>query len=246
MQTTAPAPSETYSSNGHSNGLAIRDFPTSERPRERLINNGPKSLSNAELMAILLRTGMKGENVLVMAQRLLATFGDLDGLARISIHDLCSARGVSEAKACQLLAAIELGRRVSMPRLEDRPIIGSAQDFFDLLSPIMAHLPREEFRVVLLDTKKHVIDIEELYSGSVDSSVVRSAEVFGSALRRNCPAIAIAHNHPSGDPAPSPEDILTTRNLVQAAKLLEIDLVDHIIIGRGRFVSMRERDLGFS
>ncbi len=216
-----------------------------ERPRERLCTYGAGSLSNAELMAILLRTGLKGENVLAMSNRLLAHFQGIDGIARASLEDLCEQNGISEAKACQLLAAIELGRRVSSPNPRDLPVINEPADIAALFSAEMAYLEREHLRVALMNTKHQVVDVEELYTGTVSSALVRPAEVFASALKRNCPAIAVVHNHPSGDPTPSNDDIETTSKLAKVSDLLEVELVDHVVIGQGRFVSMREKRLGF-
>ena len=246
MQATIDPPkSSVYPSTGAANPPLIRDFPAGERPRERLCAYGAGSLSNAELMAILLRTGLKGENVLAFSHRLLAEFKGLDGIARASYDDLCEQRGISLAKACQLLAGIELGRRVASPDPRQLHKINVPADIASLLSAEMAYLPREELRVVLMNIKHQVVGIEELYSGSVNSALVRPAEVFGSAVKKNCPAIAVVHNHPSGDPTPSDEDIETTAKLVEVGRLLEIDLVDHVVIGHGKFVSMRERGLGF-
>lgn len=224
---------------------AIRDFPIGERPRERLRLYGAGNLSNAELLAILLRTGMVGENVVAMASRLLARFDGLGSLARTSFDELCAERGLSEAKACQVLAALELGRRVSSLAPEDRVTISSPRDIANLFSAEMSLLEREELRVVLLNTKNQVLGVEKLYSGSVNSALVRPAEVFTPAVRRTCPAIVVVHNHPSGDPAPSREDIAMTKRLVDAGALLDIEVLDHVVIGHGRFVSMKERRLGF-
>ena len=246
MQTTTDRPeSNVYPSNGAAKPTLIRDFPAGERPRERLCAYGAGSLSNAELMAILLRTGMKGENVLALSNRLLADFKGLGGIARASYEDLSDQRGISMAKACQLLAGIELGRRVSSPDPRDLPVINRPDDIASLLSSKLAYLNHEELHVVLMNTKHQVVGIEKLYSGNVNSAIVRPAEVFASALKKNYPAIAVVHNHPSGDPTPSDEDIETTAKLVEAGRLLEIDLVDHVVIGLGKSVSMRERGLGF-
>ncbi len=247
MQTTVEPPvASVYPPNGNSNPPAIRDFPAGERPRERLCAYGAMSLSNAELIAILLRTGLKGENVLAFSNRLLAEFKGLDGIARASYDDLCEQRGISLAKACQLLAGIELGRRVASPDPRQLHKINVPADIASLLSAEMAYLDRENLRVVLMNIKNQVIDVEKLYSGSVNSAIVRPAEVFASALKRNCPAIAVVHNHPSGDPTPSDDDIETTSKLVQAGRLLDVEVVDHVVIGHGKFVSMRERGLGFN
>lgn len=224
---------------------AIRDFPEGERPRERLRNHGPSQLSNAELMAILFRTGLEGENVVALATRILASFDGLPGLARCGFDDLVAQRGISEAKACQLLAAMELGQRIASLSPEDRPQIGSPRDIANLFMAEMAQLDRENMKVVLLNTKNRVLGVEDLYRGSLNAAIVRPAEVFRPAIRRNCAAIAVVHNHPSGDPTPSDEDVAITRRLVQVGQTMEVDLVDHLVIGQGRWVSMRERRLGF-
>ena len=246
MQTSIePSESSVYQPNGVSTPLLIRDFPAEERPRERLCAYGAGNLSNADLMAILLRTGLKGENVHDLSKRLLREFDGLDGIARATYEDLCEQRGISMAKACQLLAGIELGRRVSSPDPRQLPMVNRPEDIASILSGEMAYLPREELRVVIMNIKHQVVGIEKLYVGNVNSAIVRPAEVFSSALKKNCPAIAVVHNHPSGDPTPSDEDIETTAKLVEAGRLLEIDLVDHVVIGHGKSVSMRERGLGF-
>ncbi len=224
---------------------AIRDFPSGERPRERLASYGAGHLSNSELLAILLRTGLEGENVLVMASRLLAEFGGLSGLSRITFDEMCDSRGISNAKACQILAGIELGRRVASLTPEDRVTITSPSDFATLFMAEMSSLDREHLRVATLSTRNQVIGIEDLYSGSVNAALIRPAEVFATAVRRNAPQIAIVHNHPSGDPTPSAEDVAITKTLVAAGKLLDIEVVDHIVIGQGKYVSMREKKLGF-
>ncbi len=218
----------------------ITDLHESERPRERLKALGAQALSNAELLAILLRVGVQGENVVQLGQRLLQTFGGLSGLHRVSFDELCAQHGVGEAKAAQIKAAIELGRRLSL-ETEARPVISSPADAAALLTYEMSGLEQEHLRVILLDTRNHVLEIREVYRGSVNSAQVRIAEVFRDAVRRNATAIIVAHNHPSGDPTPSPEDIALTRSLIQAGKLLDILVLDHLIIGHGRFVSLKER-----
>ncbi len=224
----------------------IRDMPHGERPRERMREYGPKYLNNAELIAILMRTGLQGENVLAMSQRVLSRFGGLDGLGRSSFAELCAERGLSEAKACQLLAALELGRRFVSLTPEARPVIQSPQDAASLLQAEMSVLEQEHLQVLLLNTKNQVLNNLNVYIGNVNSSIVRPAEVFRPAVRDNAPSIIVAHNHPSGDPTPSPEDVAITRELVKAGDLLKIDLLDHLVIGSGgRYVSLNEKKLGF-
>lgn len=225
----------------------IRDLPNGERPRERLKEYGPRYLSNSELIAILLRTGVQGENVLSMASRLLAKTDGLAGLGRKTFSELCSERGLSEAKACQLLAALELGRRFVSLAPQERAVIHSPQDVANLVMAEMASLDQEHLKVLLLNTKNEVLSIQEIYVGNVNSSMVRPSEVFRPAVRDNAPSMIVVHNHPSGDPTPSPEDVSITRDLVAAGKLLSIDLLDHLVIGHGnRYISLNEKRLGFS
>lgn len=223
----------------------IRDLPRGERPRERLREYGPGYLSNAELIAILFRTGVTGENVLNLAVRLLSRFRGLAGLARASFNELCSLKGVSEAKACQIMAALELGRRQVSLHPEDRAVIRSPEDVANLMAAEMTILDQEHLRVLLLDTKNHVTGVSEIYIGNVNSSVVRPAEVFRQAIRDNAPAIIVVHNHPSGDPTPSAEDGAITAQLRASGELLGIELLDHIILGAQRHVSLKEQGLGF-
>ena len=234
------------SDGGGSYRTMIRDLPHAERPRERLREYGPKYLSNTDLIAILLRTGLKGENVLSLSSRLLARFSGLAGLGRSTFAELCSERGVSEAKASQLLAALELGRRFVSLAPEERATIHSPQDIANLLSAEMSSLDQEHLKVLLLNTKNEVLSVQEIYVGNVNSSVVRAAEVFRPAVRENAPCIIMVHNHPSGDPTPSREDVAVTRALVSSGALLGIELLDHVVIGSGnRYISLNEKGLGF-
>ncbi len=223
----------------------VRDMPLAERPRERLRNFGPGALSNAELIAILLRTGVEGESVLNLSHGLLSRFGGLKGLANATYGELCNHRGVSDAKSCQLMAAMELGRRLVSLNPEDRVEIRSPRDVANLLIAEMSFLEQEHLRIVLLNTKNQVLGIREIYVGNVNSSVVRVSEVLRPAVRDNCPAIIVVHNHPSGDPTPSPEDVQITKQLASAGALLDIEVLDHIVIGHQSFVSMKEKGLGF-
>lgn len=225
--------------------LTIHDMPTGERPRERLRDYGASSLSNAELMAILLRTGGRSENVLSMASRMLARFEGLGGVAKASFRELCAEKGLGEAKAAQLKAGLELGRRLLSIQPNERAVVSSPQDIANLLMGEMSLLDQEHLRVILLNTKNQVMGISEVYKGSVNSSMVRVSEVFRDAVRENCPAIVVVHNHPSGNPTPSPQDIEVTTKLTQAGQLLDIEVLDHVVIGQQRFVSLKEQGLGF-
>lgn len=226
--------------------LRIKELPPSEQPRERLRDYGPQALSDAELLAILLRVGVPGMNVVHLAQKLLSEHGGWIGLQRLSFEELTHIHGLGAAKAAQVKAALEIGRRLLLQQPEQRPQITSPADVASLLMVEMSHLEQEHLRVVLLNTKNYVLKIETVYIGSINSSAVRIGEVFKTALKQNAAALIVVHNHPSGDPTPSPEDIAVTRQLVEAGKLLDVELLDHLIIGHGRWVSLRERRLGFA
>jgi DNA repair protein RadC len=226
-------------------GTSVREWPASEQPREKLAATGPESLSDAELLAILLRVGVEGQNVLSLVQQLLIDGPGLAGLSRAAFKDLLRVKGVSTAKAATIVAALELGRRLILADAVERLQIRSPQDVAGVLQIEMGRLDREELRVVLLDTKNHVLGRPTVYRGSLNTSVVRVAEVFREAVRENAATIIVAHNHPSGDPTPSAEDVKVTRDLVEAGKLLEIEVLDHLVIGRSTFVSLRQRKQGF-
>ncbi|MCB0154818.1 MAG: DNA repair protein RadC, partial [Anaerolineae bacterium] len=190
-------PAETYN-------VTIHDLPLGERPRERLQYQGANALSNAELLAILLRVGTQGENAVALGTRLLTQFGGLAGLAKASFSDLSKIKGVGTAKTAQLKAALELGRRLLLTSPDARPQITSPADAASLLMLEMGRLEQENLRVLLLDTKNRVLASPTIYIGNVNSSIVRVAEIFRDAVRENATALIVAHNHPSGDPTPSP------------------------------------------
>ncbi len=223
----------------------IKDLGPGDRPRERLKELGPQALSNAELLAVLLRTGVAGLNAVQLAQELLTRFQGLTGMHAADYTELVKTRGVGPAKAAQLKAAIELGRRLSAAEPGERPAIQSPAQAAELLMYEMGPLEKEHLRVLLLDTRNRLQRIVEVYRGSLNSSLIRIAEVFRDAVRSNSAAIIVAHNHPSGDPSPSPEDVAVTKALIEAGKLLDIEVLDHLIIGRGRFVSIKSKGLAF-
>jgi len=224
----------------------IRDMPQSERPRERLTKYGASALSTAELLAILLRVGVQGENVVNLGMRLLSQHGGLSGLAKASPSELEATKGVGPAKVTQIKAAFELGRRLVVEAPDERPQIRSPADAANLLMLEMSLLDQEHLRLLLLDTKNRVLETPTVYIGNLNTSVIRVGELFRYPLRANCAGIIIVHNHPSGDPTPSPEDVRVTERIVEAGRLLDIDVLDHIIIGKQRFVSLKEQRLGFS
>ena len=223
----------------------ITDLHDDDRPRERLQNLGPQALSNAELIAILLRVGVQGENAVQVGQRLLQKFGGIAGIHRAPFGELLHQHGIGEAKAAQIKAAIELGRRLTLESPEERPTINSPADAAALVQYEMQALEQEHLRVMLLDRRNRVLEIVDLYRGSVSSSQIRVGDVFREAVRKNASAIIVMHNHPSGDPTPSPDDVAVTRAILQAGKLLDVDVLDHLVIGQGRWVSLKERGLGF-
>lgn len=223
----------------------ISDLATDERPRERLQKLGPQVLSTAELLAIILRVGVRGENAIQLGQRLLIDFNGLAGIHRAPFEFLCSQRGIGEAKAAQLKAAIELGHRLRNEDPEKKRVISSPADAAELVSHEMSALEQEHLRVINLDIRNHVIEVVEVYKGSVSSSQVHIGELFKPAIRKNASGIIVVHNHPSGDPSPSPDDIAVTRAIVQAGKLLSIEVLDHIVIGQKGWVSLKEKGLGF-
>jgi len=225
--------------------LLIRNMPANERPRERLQHYGAGALASSELIAILLRVGTEGESVLHVAQRLLGKYGGLPGLARASFDELCQEKALGPAKVTQLKAALELGKRLLVASPLDRPQVRSPAEAAELLMAEMSLLEQEQLRTILLDTRNTVLGIPVIYQGSLNSAAVRIGELFRHAIKANAAAMIVAHNHPSGDPAPSPEDVRVTRTIVEAGKLLDIDVLDHVVIGQQRFVSMKERGLGF-
>jgi len=223
----------------------VQELPPDERPRERLERLGSSDLQTAELLAIILGSGVRGENVVEVSARLLREFGGLAGLMTAELPQLMAQHGLGRARALQLKAALELGRRVYTLAGQPRPQITEPADAATLLMADLAYAKQEQLHILCLNSKNQVVHQELIYQGTVSRSQVRAAEVFRPAVMRTCPAIIVAHNHPSGDPTPSPEDVEATEQLRQAGELLDIELVDHIVIGEHRFVSLKEQRLGF-
>jgi DNA repair protein RadC len=218
--------------------MLIKELPYKERPQQRLRDYGPTALSTIELLACLLQT----PNALSQAQELIRSFPQ--GLLGASIPELCQVPGIGPSRSVQLMAALELGRRSTLARPDDRFQIASPADAASLLYDLDG-LDQEHLAVITLDTKNRVLSQETLYIGSVNTSIIRVSEVFRLAIRQNAPAIIISHNHPSGDPSPSPEDVRVTRQIVESGKLLDIDVLDHLVIGHQNYVSLKEQGLGF-
>ena len=221
--------------------LMIRDYPEEERPRERLVKEGAETLSNQELLAIILRTGTKQESVLQLSSRIIQYFEGLRLLKDASIEELTSLNGVGPAKAVQLIAAMELGRRVSRLQLEERYTIRSPEDGANYVMEDMRFLSQEHFVCLYLNTKNQVLHRQTVFVGSLNASIVHPREVFREAFRRSAASLICFHNHPSGDPTPSREDIEVTKRLAECGKMLGIDMLDHIIIGDQKFISLKEK-----
>ena len=219
----------------------VRDLPVRERPVNRIREVGPMAVSTTELLACLLQTS----DALHQAQVLLTQFKGLPGLVRACEAEIVQVDGIGPAQAARIKAALEFGRRLMLATPEDRLQVRSPADVAQLLMAEMGHLEQEHFRVLMLDTRNNLLDTITLYVGSLNASHIRVAEVFREPIKRNAASIIVAHNHPSGDPTPSPEDVEVTRQLVETGILLDIEVLDHLVIGHQRFVSLRERGLGF-
>jgi len=229
--------------NEDSGGLYVRELPPDERPRERLKKLGAEALTTSELIAILFRTGSRKSGAQDVAQRLMAQFGDLEHLARASIEELCSVDGVGTVKALEIKAALELGKRLAAYTGEERPSVRSPEEASALFMSQFKGLDKEHFRAVLLNTKNHVLKTVEISVGSLDASLVHPRECFRPAVAASAASIILMHNHPSGDPEPSADDINITKRLKETGKVLGIEVLDHIIFGAGKYVSLKEKGL---
>lgn len=224
-------------------GRGIRNMPAAERPMERLFELGVEALSAAELIAVVIRCGRRGQSAVDVGAALLAEFESPRKLATATTIELAGMPGIGRVKAAQIQAAIELGRRVLLSYGESRPGIAKPCDAAQLLMPAMRYLEREEFRALFLDSRNRVIDAFTVSVGTLNSSIVHPREVFRAAIRAGSAAMIVAHNHPSGDPAPSPEDLAITKRLAKVGSLIGIELLDHIIIGDNVYVSLKEKGL---
>lgn len=227
------------------NAYRIADLQSSERPRERLAMLGAEALSATELVALVLRSGTRGVSALDLSREVIDRAAGLPGLAALSFAELGRLKGMGPSKAASLLAAIELGRRLALAKVGDAPSIHSPEDAAAVLLPQMSSWRRERLCVLLLDVRYRLIRTAEIYRGSIDTTPVRPAEVFRPAIEADAVRVVLAHNHPSGDPCPSVDDIALTRILVEAGSLLSIEVVDHLVVAGGRYVSMRREELAF-
>jgi DNA repair protein RadC len=228
------------------NGMRLKDQPASQRPRERLVAQGPNALSHAELVAILLRTGLKGANAVVIGAQLVAKFGSLQSLARASIEDLQTVKGVGRDKAVTLVAAFTLARKMAEELRNDSPLLDTPEAVANLMREDGRLSNVETFQILLLNTRRRLIRVARVCDGTLDTLLVHPREVFQPAIAASAAAVVLAHNHPSGDPTPSEADIKVTRDLIRAGQLLKIEVLDHVILGRASeerpkdWVSLRE------
>ena len=226
-------------------GRAIREVPLTERPRERLAMRGLGGLTSAELVALVWGSGVRGRSAVDLAADMLARHEGLTGLARATELELATMSGIGPARSAQLVAAFELGRRVLADWPAARWTIRAPADVAERLILQMGRLEREELRVVILDTKNHVHRVATVYQGNVSASLVRVGELFRDAVRLNAAGVILVHNHPSGDPTPSPDDLHLTAEALAAGRLLDIALLDHLVIGHDAYVSLRDRGVAF-
>lgn len=226
-----------------SENVMMKDVPNEDRPRERLIRDGADSLSNQELLAIILRSGTKNESVLQLSGRLISHFEGLDLLRDASVEELRKVRGIGTAKAVQLLASFEVGRRMARLRSDTHYTVRSPEDGANFVMEEMRVLKQEHFIALFLNTKNQVLHKTTIFIGSLNASIVHPREVFKEAVRRSAAAIICFHNHPSGDPSPSREDIEVTKRLVSCGKILGVDMLDHIVIGDRKFVSLKQKGM---
>ncbi|WP_114319289.1 RadC family protein [Desulfotruncus arcticus] len=218
-------------------------MPVELRPRERLLKEGPQLLSDIELLAIMLRTGSTGLSAVELATVLLGRFGGLKQLLDVSTEELSEFKGMGPAKVAQIRAALELGRRVAMATAWDRPTIKSPENAAALVMEEMRHLDREHFWALLLNTKNQVLSREIVSIGTLNSSAIHPRELYKAAIRRSAAGVILVHNHPSGDPTPSQQDIDVTKRLIEAGNIIGINVLDHLVIGDNKFVSFKARGL---
>lgn len=223
--------------------FTIKEMPADERPREKLIKFGAESLTDSELLAIIIRVGNKKRTAVELSQDMINQYGGVKALNYLTIKEMKEANGIGDTKAVQIKAALELGRRLASLNHEERNIIKSPGDVAQLLMPEFRYLTQEVFKIVLLDIKNQVIAIPLISKGGLFSSIVHPREVFKEAIKHSSAAIVLAHNHPSGIPEPSRDDIKITKKLVDSGKIIGIDVLDHIIIGDGIFISLKEKEL---
>ncbi len=219
------------------------DLPKNERPRERLLRYGPEALSNAELLAVILRTGCKSENIITLSNRILKDGNGLNGLLNMDAEECMKIKGIGKAKASQILALAEISRRFKAYKSGEEYKITSPRDVANLLMEDMRYLKKEYLKIIMLNVKNIVLGVKDVSVGSLNSSIVHPREIFTEAIKKHSASIILCHNHPSGDPSPSGEDINVTRRIKECSKILGIDFLDHIVIGNGTYISLKEKGI---
>lgn len=223
--------------------LKLKDIPSTERPVEKLLKYGPDKLSNSELLAIILRTGIKGENILTLSNRIIAEFNGLEGLLNVGIGEITSIKGIKESKGSQILALVELAKRINSLNRSNNQKVTSPKDIAEMLMAEMKFLKQEVLKLVMLNTKNIVISIKDIFIGSLNTAVIHPREIYKEAIKNSSASIIICHNHPSGDPTPSKEDVDSTIRLKESGKIIGIDLLDHIIVGNNKYISLKEKGI---
>jgi len=230
-------------SKGSKKSFTIHDLPLSERPRERLLKLGPEALSSQEILALILGRGIAGESVMVIAQRLLSEFGNLKKIANASIEELSKVKGIGVAKAAQIKASFELSKRIDEDFLYEKKRVKTPEQVLSLVKSRLKGKKKEHFLVLLLDTRNQVISISNVSVGSLDTNIVHPREVFKEAISSSASSCVFVHNHPSGDPTPSEDDMELTKRLTKAGEIVGIDVLDHIIVTDNDFISLKERGI---
>lgn len=221
----------------------VRELPADERPRERLLALGPGFLSNAELLAIVLRNGSRDKSALQLAQEILSLYKDdgVSALGRMTAGELMGLQGIGSAKAAEVIAAVELGKRLNTHISRQRAVVTCPEDAADYAMPRFRYEDREHFAVILLNVKNHILSMPVISVGSLTASVVHPREVFKAAIQQTAASMILVHNHPSGDPTPSKEDIEVTARMVQVGRVMDIPVLDHIILGNDNYISLKEK-----
>ena len=223
--------------------IKVKDLPKNERPREKLLRYGANQLSNSELLAVILRTGTKDENILNLCDKLISHFGGINGLLNPSIEELKGIKGIGEAKATQIMALAELSARFNSFKSGEEYVISFPKDVAFYMMKEMNTYKKEYFKLIMLNTKNIVISVKDVSIGNLNSSIVHPREVFVEAIKMSSASVILCHNHPSGAPTPSKEDIAVTKRLKECGTLLGIEVLDHIIIGRKKYISLKEEDI---
>lgn len=223
--------------------MKVKQLNEKERPREKALLNGIKSLSNRELIALLLRSGTREKSALEVADELLCTFETMGDLGSSSIHDVMHIKGIKEAKAVELLAAFEIGKRIALDDIQEKVQIGKPEDVVDWLQQEIGFCNQECFYVIFLNQKNQIQSYKQMFTGTLTNASVHPREIFKEAMRLGCARIMVAHNHPSGDPTPSNADIELTNHIVESGKMVAIPLMDHIIVARNAYISFRQMRL---